>query len=256
MIASQLAEGRPRLYLAGISTVLFGMVSFISARKLGQDRAAAWVRARAASEALKRAVYSYLAKASPYDGADRDSPLNSEREKIDEDLTDLQNKITDDSVPGSISAADLTPDDYIAKRVEAQINWLRPKAKKAQDKASFYRLVELILAAATTVITAVVGIAGKDPLGWGFDFVALASVLTTISGAVLAHIEAERYDFTVTQFRAAALRLENALARAQRPFVQPSAEWSDFVAKCEGILADENSSWVAKWSKQANPAKP
>lgn len=118
----------------------------------------------------------------------------------------------------------------------------------AQRKARIFRGAEFILAALTTLITAFVGLAGKDPIGWGFDFVALAAVLTTISGAILAYIEAERFDQTVVQYRATARRSESALAGGSKTLA-PSPDWSVFVTKCEGILSEENSSWVAKWSK-------
>src|SRR5580658_8724638 len=154
MIASQLPEGRPRLYLAGVSTVLFAMVSFISARMLGGDRATAWTRSRAASEALKRAAYRYLAKAAPYEGPDRETLLNSERQKIEEDVTDLKGQATEDSDSATIAGTDLLPQEYIDKRVEGQIKWFRPKAQQAQRKARSFRRTEFILAAVTAFITA------------------------------------------------------------------------------------------------------
>jgi hypothetical protein len=65
---------------------------------------------------------------------------------------------------------------------------------------------------------------------------------------VLAHVEASRYDFLVTTYLATARRLENRRNRSQEP-------WSDFVNDCEGILATENTSWIAKWTKMNQVAK-
>jgi SMODS and SLOG-associating 2TM effector domain 1 len=93
----------------------------------------------------------------------------------------------------------------------------------------------------------VVGAADKKALG-DFDFVALTSVLTTIAGAVVAHIEASRYGFLVTTYRATARRLRNELTKAAT-FSAPSPEWSAFVNRCETILADEDGGWLAKWTK-------
>src|SRR5216683_5717344 len=42
--------------------------------------------------------------------------------------------------------------------------------------------------------------------------------------------------------RSIARRLENRRNRSQEP-------WSDFVNDCESILATENTSWIAKWTK-------
>jgi hypothetical protein len=65
-IASQVNDPL-RQWLAGISAVLFAILSFLTARRLGADRPMAWVRARAAAEALKREAYTYAAKAAPYE---------------------------------------------------------------------------------------------------------------------------------------------------------------------------------------------
>jgi len=46
----------------------------------------------------------------------------------------------------------------------------------------------------------------------------------------------------VTTYLATARRLENRRNRSQEP-------WSDFVNDCESILATENTSWIAKWTK-------
>jgi len=65
---------------------------------------------------------------------------------------------------------------------------------------------------------------------------------------VLAHVEASRFDFLVTTYLATARRLENRRNRSQEP-------WSDFVNDCENILATENTSWIAKWTKMNQVAK-
>jgi hypothetical protein len=255
MLASQLAEGTPRVFVAVTSSVLFGLVSFLTARSLGQERAASWVRARAAAEALKREAYRYAAQAAPYDTADKDVRLASERARIEKDVDDLLAEAVTSGGKSNIPQAVLTPAEYLAQRIQKQIDeYLEPKANQAQKDARTFRIAESCLAFATAVITAIVGVAGKDPLGWHFDFVAMTTVLTTISGTILAHIETSRYDFTASRYRATTRRLNEALATGATAFVAPSAEWSAFVNQCEGILADENSSWIAKWSKTSSSA--
>jgi hypothetical protein len=61
-------------------------------------------------------------------------------------------------------------------------------------------------------------------------------------------VEASRYDFLVMTYRATARRLRNEMTRAGT-FTAPSPEWSVFVNRCEAIIADENSNWLAKWTK-------
>jgi hypothetical protein len=110
-------------------------------------------------------------------------------------------------------------------------------------------LIELVLSLFATIITAVVGVAGKEALGFKFDFVAITAVLTTVAGAILAHMEASRYDFLVTTYRATARRLSNELAEANNLNAMAPADWSAFVDRCETIISEENANWVAKWSK-------
>ncbi|HTF01150.1 MAG TPA: hypothetical protein VK621_21265, partial [Bradyrhizobium sp.] len=48
---------------------------------------------------------------------------------------------------------------------------------------------------------------------WGvqFDFAAFTAVLTTVAGAVLAHVEASRFDFLVTTYLATARGLRTGV---------------------------------------------
>ena len=256
MIASQLPEGRSRLTFAVASTLLFAIASFVTARMLGQERTLAWVRTRATAEALKREAFKYAAHATPYDTADRDVLLNDEREQIENDVNDLLSEVVPPTTAGSAPTADLSPAEYIDRRIERQVTqFFEPKAHAALRQLKKLRRIEFALSLVAASITAVVGVAGKTAFagdstpGWGFDFVALATVLTSVSGAVLVHIEAQRYEHIVSQYRATARRLRDALARAPDQFSAPSPEWSLFVSKCEAILLEENNSWVAKWSK-------
>jgi hypothetical protein len=84
--------------------------------------------------------------------------------------------------------------------------------------------------------------------GFQFDLAALTAVLTTLGALVLARIEALRYDFLVSTFRATARRLEDALSDVKALPPAPSPEWSAFVERCKSIIAAENSSWAARWT--------
>jgi hypothetical protein len=136
----------------------------------------------------------------------------------------------------------ITNVDYLEKRVAGQMKWYNGKADDYAAIAKRLRLAELILAAAATLITALAGVTSTSFLGIRFDATAFTAVLTTLAGAVLAHVEASRYDFLVMTYRATARRLEDRGNRPQQP-------WSDFVSDCENILSAENASWIAKWTK-------
>jgi SMODS and SLOG-associating 2TM effector domain 1 len=97
-------------------------------------------------------------------------------------------------------------------------HFYEPKAEAYRRAAARLRRVEFAPSLAATVATAIVAAAGRDPTGLHFDFIALTAVLTTVAGAILAHIEASRYEFLVTSYCAAARRLRNELAsRVQIP---------------------------------------
>jgi hypothetical protein len=249
-IASQLT-GEARTHAAIAGAMLFAIIGFLTARSLGSQNATGWLRARAASEALKREAYKYAAGAAPYDDpATRNSKLNHEREEIEKSVDEM----IADAAPsgkGSAPTGPMTPEEYIQTRIENQINaFFEPKANAAQRTARTLRRLEAGLALLTACLTAAIGVTKKDPLGWNFDFIVLTGVMTTVSGVILAHIEASRYEFTVANYRATARRLRNALTEAPETFVAPSPEWSAFVNDCEGILTDANNTWVDKWSKK------
>jgi len=255
-VASQL-EDKPRLYLSVTSAVMLGLVSFLSARLLSSARASAWVRARAASEALKREGFKFATSAAPYDDpATRDGRLNDEREKIERDVDDLLGEMAPPKGKGSVPRGPLPHEAYVEARVRGQADrFYDPKANAYATAARALRTAEFGLSAVAAVITAAVGVAGKDLFGLRFDFVAMTAVLTTIAGAILAHIEASRYDYLVMTYRAAARRLKNELARTPAAVTAGSAEWSAFVGRCEAIISEENNGWVAKWSAPT-PGRP
>ncbi len=50
-------------------------------------------------------------------------------------------------------------------------------------------------------------------------------------------------------YRAAARRLSAQIAEIGDKNVLSPEKWSDFVSRCEAIIAEENISWIAKWTK-------
>jgi len=252
-VASQTPEARAlHGALTALGTVLLAAGTFISARLLKDSQVEAWVRMRAASEALKREAFKYAAGAFPYDDdAKADQALDRGREDIERDLDDLFDRAVTPQGPGSAPRKKLTADEYRDLRVVGQIkNFYRPRARDYQTIAARLRAIEFALALTATIITALAGVVGKLPIvaGIRFDLAALTAVLTTIGGAVLAHIEASRYQHLVTSYLATARRLENAAAEFDAAKVDRQ-KWSDYVIRCEDIIAAENSSWVARWTR-------
>ncbi|MCA1456978.1 DUF4231 domain-containing protein [Bradyrhizobium sp. BRP22] len=249
-IAGQLDQPRPRLYLAIAGAVVLAIMTFLSSRLLSGTQVTDWIRARAASEALKREAYKYAARAAPYeDPMKRDAVLNDERDRIEQDVDDLAGLQVATAEPSTLPLEDLTRAEYLKRRVREQISYYHDKAGASRHVAKIMRWSEFMLALAATVITAGVGIAGKEVFGVKFDFVTITAVLTTITGAILAHIEASRYDFLVTTYHATARRLQSELAKMDDPDGMSTENWSTFVQHCESILSEENTNWAAKWTK-------
>jgi SMODS and SLOG-associating 2TM effector domain 3/SMODS and SLOG-associating 2TM effector domain 1 len=216
-IASQLSSGGSTTSIhsvfAAIGTVFLATGTFVSSRFLRDNDLRAWVRARAAAEALKREAFKYAVRAKPYDDAVRaDQSLIAEREKIENNVEDLADRAVIPTRPGSSPRHLLTKQQYREQRIENQINaFYRPKADRYRNIASRLR-----------------------------------AVLTTVSGTI-ADIEASRYQYLVTSYLATARRLEDAAADSAQLAADPSS-WSDFVNRCQDIIATENTSWLAKWA--------
>jgi SMODS and SLOG-associating 2TM effector domain 1/Protein of unknown function (DUF4231) len=250
-VASQLPDSAARRWVAIASAIVLGVATFLTARLAAAAQVGGWVRARAAAEALKREAFKFAVRAAPYqDAQTAEDALKKERAAIEDGVEDLNDRLVEADQPGSAPAAVIAPAEYLARRVKGQIDgFYRPKAEQYRLMASRLRAVEFALALLATIITAAVGVMAKHPVsGFPFDLAALTAIVTTIGALVLAHIEASRYDFLVTTYRATARRLEDALADLNPLPPVPSPEWSAFVDRCETIIAAENSSWVAKWT--------
>ena len=235
----------PRSWVALIGAVCLAAATFLTQRLLGADKISAWVRARAIAELLKHEAYKFAAGAAPYDDTDRDKAaalLDAERRKIEADGDDLLAQLVTTAGKGSSPRAPLTQDEYLAQRVDNLVGWYLPRAAKYRAAATRLRQAEFVLAALATVLTAVAGAFGKIPLaGVSVDFAAWTAVLTTIGGAILAHVEASRYDYLAVTYLATARRLQDLRNG-------PRAAWSDFVNSCESIIGAESTSWIAKWT--------
>jgi Protein of unknown function (DUF4231) len=116
-LASQMLPGAdgqslgstPRTWVAIVGVICLAASTFFSSRLLGGEHVAAWVRARAIAEGLKREAYKFAAAAAPYDGTDRGKAgelLDDERAKIEDDGSDLLSLQATAAGAGSTPRAD------------------------------------------------------------------------------------------------------------------------------------------------------
>jgi hypothetical protein len=253
-VASQLhAEDGEQLHLilAVSSAVLLGGISYLSARLLTSVQVQDWVRARVASEALKRMAFKFAAQVAPYDDqATREPLLADEKSKVLADVDDLLGQLVRCDRAGSSPITMLTPDQYIEVRIKRQVDWYEARAASFKRAVRRLRITEFILSLVATLVAAAAGVAGNSFFTRvDFDVVALTAVLTTVAAYVISQIEASRYDFLIVNYRSTANRLKGELARLSLPTAQPSNEWNAFVNACETLISNENASWMAKWTK-------
>lgn len=244
-VATQLGTGtglaRSTATMAG--AMALAVAAFLSQRFLHKDAIARHLRARAASEALKREAYLYATQSGDYaNAATRDAALAEKQRKIEDDVSDLVDDEQDAAGSGRSPRQQLTRDEYIAQRVTHQIDWYRSHARDHAEAARKLHLAEWILALGAAVITALAGMITLQ----AFDLAAITAVLTTLGATVVAYLTATRYDQLVMNYRAAARRLEQLLQTA--PANQPLG---DFAAAAEAILDAENNAWVASYTKGA-----
>ena len=236
----------PRGWAAIAGVLCLAFSTFLVSRLLGAASVSNWARARAISEGLKREAFRFATRSAPYDDPDPDkneTKLDDERRGIEDDGADLIASLVAKSGSGSTPRMFLGEPDYRALRVQKAIDWYRRKGGEHRKTATRLGRTEFALSAVATVVTALSTISGKWTIGGvQLDFLAFTAVLTTLGGAILAHVEALRLHDLVMTYFATARRLEDKKDR-------PGLSFSALVSDCEDIIATENSGWIAKWTK-------
>ena len=193
---------------------------------------------RALSEALKADVYLFLAGAGPFTGPDREALL---RDRVDE-LLDTARDLSGYTLAFTPRTRPLPavtgPESYFTERVDRQVReYFRPGAVKASRRLERSRRAELFLSLGAAVLA-----------GIGASGVAAATVwvgvLTTVAAAVTAHLASTRLEFLHLEYARVAGELARLRARAN----DPGADLPDLIARCEQVIATQNSTWVAKWT--------
>jgi MinD-like ATPase involved in chromosome partitioning or flagellar assembly len=214
------------------------LVVVVKAQALGRERVQAWVVARAAAESLKREMFCYRTSSGPYSDRNSSSPNATLFERRDEILGKVGSiqKFAQEPDPKSLVAGEaLDANGYIAERIHGPIAYFRARADKYSAAQSSWQNVEYFLAIIGALLGAAVSFTHSHMYGsW-------VAVITTISGAVGAHVMAERYDQITITYRSTADRLTGILGR----WKATSGELSQLVDQVEATLIEENQAWIA-----------
>ncbi len=228
------------------SVVVVVAVPFVRAAVLSKGAFQNWTRARSASEALKQEVYEYLTGTGTYrDASGRDRALDAATAGIVERVADLGEIVPLGDARRRPAPEPMDPATYLQDRVKSQLeNYYRPKAAVMARRERALRRWEWILAGVAVLAVVVTAAAGwSSAIGW-------IGVVTTTSGSLLAHREAERYEYLAISYTVTAKRLEAVhahwLAAINDHTLHP-AEEDRLVTEAEDAISVENQAWMATW---------
>jgi hypothetical protein len=241
-LAAQLPDGKRTLTaaLAVTAAVFVGLVPVLRPRYSGRALRD-WTRARSVSEALKSEIYLYLAGAGDYRGADRDYRFKARTDKAQQQAADLLQH-TVDLAPVQRRLPDVCDySSYLKVRVGGQVDdYYRPRARRLGARLRQFRRVEVGLA----VTGVVLGALAASFAQWNVS--AWIAVVTTISGAVAAHVGATRYEYQLIEYLRTADEL-NRLRRDAAATTSPT-EVDQLILQSERVISIQNEGWMAKLS--------
>jgi hypothetical protein len=238
--------GVPRSALGVAGGVLLGLTAFLTRELLGPEREGRWLRARAAAEAFKREGYLLAAGAPPYGGPVTRDLLERAR-GILAGVGDLQEEaVAEEQRLKGLPPCPLSVDEYVKQRVEDQIRYYRRRAGEHGVVVGRVRWLTVVLGVGAFVLGA---------LGGGVAGVWLV-VITTVTASLAAYLYANRLQYLIGSYTAAARNLD-ALRVGWQTFGDEAddAERDRFILDCEAVLSAENQSWVAEWARKESAKK-
>jgi len=187
---------------------------------------AQWTSARMIAEQVKAEVCKYLAGATPYRDPNAVALLT---EKVDR----IEGGEKRHEVAGETPFIyDLR--SYVDNRVRDQISYHRATAKRLRRNMRRLHTAEYVFQGMAAGLAAVGAVRGYQLAVW-------AGLLTTIAGAVTAHIAQAGYDRLVARYLRTVHDLEE-LVRTLPERPDPALE-DTFVTGCEQVIARQNDDW-------------
>jgi hypothetical protein len=241
-----LPSGVTRL-CAVVAALVLALAGFVQANALNADRTARWVRARAASEALKAEVYRYLVGVAPYGGADRGDVLDAQlaviQNRANAQLLDQQSSRADEQqLPALRTVA-----QYVTDRAQDQADWHRGEARSHARRGRRLRGRQLAVTAAGAVLSAV---AAAFPT-WHVS--AWTTALTTVAAAIGAQVAATQHQRIAETYAATTDQLDRLVAGFDAATATPE-RGARFVVDVERVLATQNGGWTDLLTTTRPPA--
>lgn len=210
-----------------------------------------WVLMRSASESIKREIYRYRLRATGYTDDDpREKKLAEEVENITRRLSRTEANtmalpIYSGPIPPVNTASPrddgmslLSTDQYVALRLEDQLNFYRRKTVTLEKDLSRLQIYVLLAGAAGTLLAAL-----------GGAFVIWIALTTAVASAMMTYLSYRQTESTLTGYNQTATDLDNILSwwTSLEPEEQALGEnIATLATHTEQVLADELSSWTQR----------
>ncbi|MEV6236526.1 DUF4231 domain-containing protein [Lentzea sp. NPDC051838] len=231
VVAAQFTTSWPPAVSIGVAVLTAALVMlgiWFRAVKEPAERAQ-WTRSRIIAEQVKAEVAKYLAGASPYRDRRAVALLKSAVERI-EGSEPMHEVASETPLIYDIRS-------YVDNRVRDQISYHRATARRLGRNLRQLRTAEYVFQGMAAALAAVGAVQGYQLAVW-------AGLLTTIAGAVTAHIAQTGYDRLIVRFRRTVHDLEE-LVRTLPELADPALE-DTFVTGCEQVIARQNDDWLAQ----------
>jgi hypothetical protein len=216
----------------------------ILAKRQNVEYVRRWTRARSVSEAIKTEVFLFLTASGDYSGSDREQRLEVEVQRLQNEASDLL-PFTEAVQPKDRplpAVNDVVSYTEIRVRQSQLTKYYEPKARELRQRLRTSKAIEVTLA----LVAAALGASAAISPNLG----AWAAVVTTASGAVAAHIAAERYEYLWVEYSRTASELRRLVDRRTAADGRPLSD-VELVAACEQVISVQNQAWMAKWGDES-----
>jgi hypothetical protein len=241
VLASQLL-GAAAKGLGIASAIFLALGGYVGKEFLTPSGETEWSKLRLRAETIKRDVWKAAMRVPPFDSSDAPSVLERELTAVSKPRPTVQAKSKRDPPP---DCADIQK--YLDRRVGDQVRFYRERADShTRSLARLRRGVMLV-----GILAVVAGVLSST-----LPKVAMfVSLLTTISGALVAVIQAGRLEAIVPLYRDTVSDLDLLVAKwtdeeSRRAALPADQRWNAqvlLVMACEETMSRENSSWRTAW---------